>query len=115
MFNKKIVLFIICISFVFGFVLFENRRYDKKTLNKFINQIDINEFETSYLIIESSEYDVSIDPIIFKLELDKKIKNINKDFKVEYIKLNRYSTDIKLKFKYKGVSKLVEYELIKNT
>ena len=115
MFYKKIALFIIGISFVVCSVWFINRRYNKDNLEGFIKQININEFETSCLIIESSDYDVSIDPIIFKLEFDKMIKNINKDLKVEYIKLNRYSSNIKLRIKYKGVEKIVEYELIKNT
>ena len=78
--------------------------------------VDISCLDNDILYLERYDGDdvvVSIDTIVFKLELDKLVYNISTEFDVEYIYLNRYSNHVKVRYRYKNKSRVVEYELIR--
>ena len=103
---------LVCISVFVGYIGYCNHKLDK-----FVKRININEFEYNCLIIENNIKDivVSIDTTIFKLELEKQVYNIDENIRVEYLCLDRYSPNIKVKYRYKHSYQIVEYALEKGT
>ena len=111
---KKLIALGLALLFIFVCIFYGYCYNNKVKLNNYISQININNFNYNYLIVENNEYDVSIDTTIFKLGLESEVNRINENIKIDYLELNRYSKIIKLKYSYKNVSRIVEYELIRN-
>ena len=72
---------------VCGFVTFDRYR-DNKRLEKFINEIDLNELDNNILIIEK-DGSVSIDTVVFKLEVERLVYNVSSSLNVRFIELER--------------------------
>ena len=95
---------------VCSFVSFDRYR-DNKRLEEYINKIDLNVLDNNILIIEK-DGSVSIDTVVFKLEVERLVYNVSSSLNVKFVELDRYSSSVILEYKYEDVSKKVKYELI---
>ena len=113
--NKIMISFIAGIlMFVGGFYVYSY--YQEYKLEEYISKVDMSKLDNDVLYLERYVGDdivVSIDTVVFKLELDKMVYEISSDFDVEYISLDRYSNNIEVRYKYKNKSKIMKYELIR--
>ena len=73
--------------------------------------IDLNELENGILIINKNG-DISIDEIVFELELEKMVYNVCSSIKVEIVSIDRINNIVSIKYEYEKSSMIVEYELI---
>lgn len=111
MFRNKVIgvisVVLVCVS-----SMFIVRRYkNEKVLNHYVSMFDINSLSNSVLIIEK-DGSVSIDVVVLKFEIEQKVNDISSSFFVEFVEVNRYSDDVVLKFEYKNLYKVVEYQLV---
>ena len=110
MLHRKIIGVISVVVFgICSFITFD-RYKDNKRLEEYINDIDLNILDNNILIIEK-DGSVSIDVVVFKLEVERLVYNVSSSLNVRFIELDRYSNMVVLEYGYEDVTKKVSYEL----
>jgi len=111
---KIILTSVLVVVLSFG-IVFSYSEYQEYKLNEFVSKIDVSLLGNDVLYVETIKDDVmvSIDTIVFKLELEKLAYNVSPKIKINYLKLERYSNDVIVKYTYKNKSKVVKYSLQK--
>lgn len=115
--HSKIVLYVTTCFLLFIGLTYAYGKYNEYKLDEYVSKIDVENLSNDVLYLDrfvNGTVEVSIDTIVFKLELEKMVYNISPDVDVEYLELSRYSSIVKVRYKYKNKSKCVKYELIRS-